>query len=269
MPGAIGGPTSVDGESVAVDEAAVGGVGEEEDGTGDIVGGGEAGHRNTAKDVVIGIGGGGLIKVVHLGLDPAGTDGVDANVAGAPLDGERTGEADEAMLGGVVGGAVGDAGEPGDRGDVDDASLPLLKHEGAEALGKEEGGDQVDLEHAAEGGGFDAFGGCDEADAGVVDEDIGAAPALTNDLDTARNEGFVGDIAEELFAVGGGNDMGTRLAIDESESVAGFGEEFRGAAADTLRGSGDDGDGHGLLSHPQNLHLAMRSGMRHTLLSRI
>jgi len=252
LPGAIGGPTSVDGESVAVDEAALGGVGEEEDGTCDIVGGGEAGHGNTVEDVVVSIGGGGLIEVVHLGLDPAGTDGVDTNVAGAPLDGERTGEADEAMLGGVVGGAVGDAGKPCDRGNVDNASLPLLKHEGAEAFGEKEGGDQVDLENAAKGGGFDVFGGCDETNAGVVDEDIGTAPALTNDLDTASDEGFVRDIAEELFAVGGGSDMGTRLAIDESESVAGFGEEFGGAATDPLRGSGDDGDGHGPLSHPQN-----------------
>lgn len=248
LPGAVGGPASVYCEGVAIDEAALGGITEEEDGAGDVVGGGEAGHGDAAYDVVVGVGGAGLVEVVHLGFDPAGADGVGADTVGSPLGGESSGEADEAVLGGVVGAAVADAGETGDGGDVDDASLPLLEHEGAEAAREEEGCDEVDFEDAAEVGGGDLLGGGDEADACVVDEDVGAAPAFTDGFDAVGDEGFVGDVAEELFAVGLRSYGGTGLAVDEDEGVAGVGEELGGAAAYALRGSGDDGDFGGTAS---------------------
>ncbi len=136
------------------------------------------------------------------------------------------------MLGGVVGTAVSYAGEPGDRGDVDDASLLLLEHESTEVAREQEGRDEVDLQHAAEVRGGDGFGGRDEADpppppARVIDEDVGPSPAAADCLDAAVDEGFVGDIAEELFAIGGGSDVSAGLAIEESQGIARLQREVR------------------------------------------
>lgn len=242
LPGAVRGPAAIDGEGVAVDEAALRGVAQEEDGACDVAGCGEAGHGDAVDDVVVGVGGAGLIDVVHLGLDPAGADGVDTDVAGAPFGGEGAGEADEAVLGGVVGTAVAYAGESCDGGDVDDASLLLLEHEGTEAAREQEGRNEIDLEDAAEVGGGDGFGGGDEADACVVDEDVGAAPAAADGIDAMVDEGFVGEVAEEFFAVGGGSDMSAGLAVEEGKGVSGLGEELGSAAPDALRGPGNDGD---------------------------
>ena len=247
MPGAVGGPASVYGKGVAVDEAALRGVGEEEDGLGDIVGCGEAGHGDAAGDVVVGVGSGGLVDVVHLGFDPAGADGVGADAACSPLGGEGTGESDEAVLGGVVGAAVGDAGESGDRGDVNDASLALLKHDGADGTGEGEGCDEVDLEDAVEVGGGDVFCGRDVADSGVVDEDVDLAPALVDGFDGLGDVGFVGDVAEEGFGISVG-DRGAGFEVEEGEGVSGGGEEFGGATADPLRSPGDDGYFHDVCS---------------------
>src|SRR5664279_3983040 len=84
FPCAVGGPAAVDGEAVAVDEAAFGVVGEEGDGAGNVVGRGEAGHGDAAGDIGVGVAAAGLVGCVHLGLDPAGSDGVDANAATSP-----------------------------------------------------------------------------------------------------------------------------------------------------------------------------------------
>src|SRR5271156_7158986 len=89
LPASIAGPTAVDDGGGAVDEAAAIGFGEEEDGLGDVVGGGEASHGVDAFDVGVGVGAtGGLIDDVHLGLDPAGADCIHADAATAPFCGE-------------------------------------------------------------------------------------------------------------------------------------------------------------------------------------
>jgi len=98
LPGGVGGPSSVDGEGLAIDEGALGGVGEEEDGSGDVVGCGEAGHGDAVGDVGVGVGSLGLVYVVHLGFDPTGADGVDTDATSSPLGGEGAGEADETVL---------------------------------------------------------------------------------------------------------------------------------------------------------------------------
>src|SRR5579863_9235720 len=61
VPTAVGGPAAVDREAVAVDEGAFVFVGEEGDGAGDVVGGGEAGHGDAAGDVGVGVGPAGLV----------------------------------------------------------------------------------------------------------------------------------------------------------------------------------------------------------------
>ena len=242
LPGAVCGPAAVDGESVAIDEAALCGVGEEEDSASDVVGSGKSSHGNAVDDVVVAVGGAGLIHIVHFSFDPPGANSVHTDASTAPLGGESARETDEAVLGGVVGTAVAYAGETGDGGDVDDASLLLLEHESTEATREQEGRDEVDLQHATEVRGGDSFSGRDEADASVIDEDVGPSPAAADCFNAAVDQGFVGDIAEELFAISGGSNVSAGLAIEESQGIAGFGEKFGGATTDALRGSGNDGD---------------------------
>src|SRR6185437_10216020 len=70
---------------------------------------------------------------VHLGLDVARTDRVDADLVSRPFHGERARQVDQAGLGGVVGYHLADGTQAQDRGDVDDAARPLL---GYPALGR-------------------------------------------------------------------------------------------------------------------------------------
>ncbi len=161
---------------MAVDEAAFCIIGKEGDGAGDVIWRCEAGHGDAVGDVGVGVGAGGLVDGVHFRFDPSGADGVDADAATSPLGGEGAGEADEAVLGGVVGCAVGDAEEAGDGGYVDDGAAAGLEHGLAEGFREQEWLDEIDFEDTAVVGCGNLFGGADVADAGVVDEGVYAAP---------------------------------------------------------------------------------------------
>src|SRR5271170_3469643 len=116
FPAAVGGPASVDYQGVAVDEGALLRIGQEGDGFGDVVGSGEACHRDAAGDVGVGVAAAGLVGGVHFGFNPAGADCVDAHAAGAPFGSQGAGQADQSVLGSVVGGAIGHADQAGDGG---------------------------------------------------------------------------------------------------------------------------------------------------------
>ena len=105
-------------------------------------------------------------------MGPAGADGVDADLAAAPFDGQRTGQGQDRGLGGAVGRAVDDSalGQVGD--DVHDATVPLIQHALTHGLAEHEGGADVagvKLVPLAEG---DVGGRFGEEAAGVVDEDV-------------------------------------------------------------------------------------------------
>lgn len=180
-------------------KAALGRVCEEEDGAGDVVGTGEAGHGDTTGDVVVGIAAAGLVRDIHLCFDPAGTDGVDANATPAPLSGKGAGEPYEAVLGGVIGGTVADTHETGDGSHVGDTAVSLREHDGPEGPRENKGCDEVHLKHAAEGRGFGGLGRSDEADPCVVDEDVGKAPTSRYEGDGLRDQSLVGDVTDERF----------------------------------------------------------------------
>ena len=61
----------------------------------------------------------------HRGVDDAGADGVDADVRCRVVERGRLGQADDAVLGGDVGGAAGEALDAGARGGVDDRAAAL------------------------------------------------------------------------------------------------------------------------------------------------
>ena len=65
----------------------------------------------------------------------------------------------------------------------------------AEGAGEQERRDEVDFEDAAVVGEGGFFGGRDEADAGVVDQDVGAAVAVEDLAREVGDGGFVGDVA--------------------------------------------------------------------------
>lgn len=113
LPASVGSPATIDREGLAVDKAALGRVGEEKNGAGDVVGTGEAGHRDAPGDVLVGVAAAGLVGDIHLCFHPTGADGVDANATPAPLSRKGAGKTYEAVLGGIVGGAVADADQTG------------------------------------------------------------------------------------------------------------------------------------------------------------
>ena len=98
---------------------------------------------------MIGVAAAGLIGCIHFGFYPTRTDGVYANAVATPFRGKCSREADEAVLGGVVGGAIRDACQAGDGRDVDDAAAFLAKHDAAEGFAQEKGRDEVDFQDAA------------------------------------------------------------------------------------------------------------------------
>src|SRR5918997_3463308 len=112
LPAPVGEPAAVDGEGVAVNETAQLRVGEKRDGLGYVLGAGEAGHRDASLYIGVGVAAPGLVFDVHLGLDPAGTDGVYAHAATSPLGGQGSRQADQAVFARVVGHAIGDTEQP-------------------------------------------------------------------------------------------------------------------------------------------------------------
>jgi hypothetical protein len=123
-------------------------IGEEQNCVGDIVRRREATHGHPAGDVAVGVMSPRLRGHIHLGLDPAGADGVHANAAPTPFGGERAGQSDQPVLRGVVGGSLGHANQARDRGHVDDAAAPDRQHARPERLREQERSDEVHLEDA-------------------------------------------------------------------------------------------------------------------------
>ena len=95
---------------------------------------------------------------------------------GRQLGGERAHQADDAVLGGAVGGDVGVALEAGGGGDEHDAALAALaRNVGQRRAGGEEGAGEVHVEHALPMGEIDAAEGRALGGAGVGDEDVDGA----------------------------------------------------------------------------------------------
>src|SRR5215208_4494741 len=90
-------------------------------------------------------------KAAHVGLDPAGLDGVDEDAAPAQLGGQDAGEGVEARLGdAVAGGAAAHVLERRHAGgDVDDPAVPVAPHERDCHLAETPRAEQVRLQRLA------------------------------------------------------------------------------------------------------------------------
>ena len=114
---------------------------------------------------------------------------------------------------------------------------------------RSEGRDEVDLEHAAEGGGVGGLGRSDEADARVVDEDVGAAPAFGDEGNGLRDQSLVSDVADELLCfrtsrAQSGERSFAGLHIEQQERITSLAEHLGCSAADALGRSCHDGNSH-------------------------
>src|SRR5215211_3891529 len=148
LPAPVAEPAAVHREGVAVDVAALFRVGQERDGSRHVLRGGEAAHRGAVLYVLVGVAAAGLILDIHLGLDPAGADGVHPHAAPAPLGGQSSREPDQTVLARVVRRPVRDAEESRHRADVHDAPGALAKHLPAKLAAHKKRAGQVDLQEA-------------------------------------------------------------------------------------------------------------------------
>ena len=110
---------------------------------------------------------------VHLGLDIAGADRVDADAVARPFHGERARQMDEPGLRRVVGRHLADRAQAQDRGDVDDAARPLVGHPAlGRALRHQPGAAQVGVDDGVPVLLRHLERGLHDRDAGVVDDDV-------------------------------------------------------------------------------------------------
>ena len=132
----------------------------------------------------------------QLGGDDAGLDERDPDV-GQQLLAQRLRPAVEAPLGGGVDAVAGAGGAAGDGGDVDDvaaavggAVLELVE----EDLGGGDGAEEVDLDHLPVVVALVGVERAEQHDAGVVDQDVGAAELVLDALGGGDEAVAVGDV---------------------------------------------------------------------------
>src|SRR5712692_2009422 len=198
----------------------------------------------------------------HGGAQKSRAHGVDCDIHGADLFGQRLGEPDHRELGGAIGRYSGSAGFTRYGGDVDDAALASLGQFGNGRLAAEEDALDVDLHGLVPLclGGFHYRTHSD--DAGVVDEDIDPAKrsyGLGHHTLGIRGFGHIRqhgnylhsqclDLTAGLFEQRFVAELirQARLSwhwqIDQGEIDSLSGEFQSDAFADTTRGASDDSD---------------------------
>ena len=188
----------------------------------------------------------------HRRIEDGGGEGVHADAAVAPLDGEELGQAGDAALGGEVAGrAPLEAADAEDGAEVDDVAVALAQEVlrgGAAAVPQAR---QVRLHDLAEHVvvGVLRAPRAQVGDAGVVDEHVDRAEVVPGGLHerldllvvghvagdgeeaAARGLDERGRIAEAVEAAGGADDVGPALrqrrGPGDAEAVAGAGDDDR------------------------------------------
>ena len=146
----------------------------------------------------------------------------------AALDRQHIGQAENAALGGAVIGLAEIADQARGRRGIDDDAAAILPHPAEHRLGDAEGALQMHLQHLVPGG-FGRLGkGLVEQDAGIVDQDIGAAEMLDGVVEHRLAAGHGGDIG----AVG---DRAAAFGLDRIDHLL----RHRGVAAAAVAGSAE------------------------------
>jgi hypothetical protein len=172
----------------------------------------------------------------HVGVDEAGGDHVDGDVARAQLAGEGTGEADQSGLGRGVVRLPGRAGETDHRGDQHHASLAGPHHLPRGALDDPEGAGQVGVQDRGEV----VLGHPQQqrvaGDPGVGDQHLDRSVPLLDLLEGLVDLGGVGDVAPDA------EQPLRRLSrsVGDGDLVAGLSEGPGDGEADAPVASGDE-----------------------------
>jgi hypothetical protein len=193
---------------------------------------------------------------VELGVDVAGTDGVDSYPFFGDFFGEAQGErVDGSFCGGVVDVFVGRADAGGSRGYVDDgATVAAVAGGHAEdgLTGAEERSEDVGGEDAVQAGGVNLVeAGLAFDDAGVVDEGGDGAELARGLIEEADNFLFAADVGLEgdggASGVADGGDYffgGGQVAVEVDADVeSAGGGALSGGGSDAAAGAGDEENG--------------------------
>ncbi len=138
----------------------------------------------------------------HVGMDPAGSDGIDADTLIPEIDGEG---ADQPELGGFRGAVGGNHGNPekgGHGGDEKQVSRAPFLHVTGAFPAEGEGRVKMGLEDGGKLGIIDLGGRFLEVDTGVVDEGIEGAEGPFDGIDEGRCGLKVGHIMNPPFHTG-------------------------------------------------------------------
>ena len=166
------------------------------------------------------------------------------------LEGSASGEADDAVLGAVVGGAARKPDQAAERGAVDDGAAALRAHRPQLVLHAGPDAAEVDGVHAVEGLGLFVGGvGRRSLDAGVVECEVQPAEARHGAFHERGDLLLVGHVAggtECLTARGGQlvrrGPEGLLIAVGKYDSGPGLGERPCRGEPHAGAGSGDDRD---------------------------
>ena len=239
----LDGQAAVDADDLSGNVAGLVGA-EEGDDSSYIFGDAETVHGDAVKDH--------LLQVVgkffdHAGEDVAWGEGVGGDVTTGDFFGDGLGEADEGGFGGGIVGLTGVAGDSHDGGHVDDASASLSDHEGQDGLGAEEGASEVHVDRFVPFPSSHAHQKTVFAYAGVIDEDIDAAPLLADLGDHGLDLSFFGNIGlqgEGLATLGGDfvNELlgGSFAGVVVDGDFDAFGGEAEGDGASNAPGGASD-----------------------------
>jgi hypothetical protein len=178
----------------------------------------------------------------EVGVDEPGLDEDDVDAERVQLAAQRVGKRLHGVLRRVVAPEKRQREATTDAADVDDRSAAARPHAGDEGAGDRHQAEHVGLELGAEVGVAHLRGRTDDAEAGVVDEDVDVADG-SGDLAELRAVGDVELVGldavlfeqGERFAAAAGRDHG----------VAGLGQSQRGGASDAGGRPGDEDGLHG------------------------
>lgn len=135
--------------------------------------------------------------MIHLGVDPAGGDGVDIDVW-CEFDGEIMGEIDEGSFGSIISNAGWEERvDTVSAGDIDDFATSLLTHEATNGSASEKWTDEIGGE-----GVFPIFDGVVgeffvDGNAGVIDKDVNLSKSGEGLLDEKFDIGFFADVGRD------------------------------------------------------------------------
>src|SRR3954447_2572802 len=244
-----GGIAAVDGQRDADDEAGSGAA-QPQDRGGDLLAASEPADRLPDDGIVHAELAAGDHPRDHRRLDGAGADGVDADPARRVLQRGALGEAEDAVLGGMVGGAAGVADEAAERRTVDDRAAALLAHLAQLVLHARPHAAQVDRGDAVEAAGRLVGGVAErEHDARVVVGHVEPAELSDGPVHQRGDLRLVGDVAGDAErAVAGGGQLVGRGAqcvlvdVGEHDGRAGRGERAGGVESHAGCGAGDERD---------------------------